>query len=77
LDAYGWTDLEVPPYCPKTQAERDAHKAFEDEVIDRLYVLNAERAREEARQGLGKKSGKQAKRGKKKDTNQLGLKGLE
>jgi hypothetical protein len=77
LDAYGWTDLEVPPYCPKTQAERDAHKAFEDEVIDRLYVLNAERAREEAKQGLAKQSGKQAKRGKKKSTNQLGFDGLE
>ena len=55
LDAYGWTDLEVPPYCPTTPAERAAHKAFEDEVIDRLYVLNAERAREEERLGLGKK----------------------
>jgi hypothetical protein len=58
LDAYGWTDLDVPPYCPKTPAERAAHKAFEDEVIDRLYVLNAERAREEQRLGLGKTSGK-------------------
>ena len=54
LDAYGWTDIEVPPYCPRTRAERDAVQAFEDEVIDRLYVLNAERAREEERLGLGK-----------------------
>jgi hypothetical protein len=75
LDAYGWTDLEVPPYCPKTPAERDTHKAFEDEVIDRLYVLNAERAREEALLGLAK-SGKQAKRAK-KSTKQLGLDGFE
>ena len=30
-------------------------QVFEDEVIDRLYVLNAERAREEARLGLGGK----------------------
>lgn len=26
----------------------DSFTAFEDEIIDRLYVLNAERAREEA-----------------------------
>ena len=36
-------------------------QAFEDEVIDRLYVLNAERAREERRLGLGvKKRGRAA-----------------
>jgi hypothetical protein len=67
LDAYGWTDLTVPPYCPLDDEGRAQVKAFEDEVIDRLYALNAERAREEARLGLGKKakgaSGK--KKGKK------------
>jgi len=47
LTAYGWQDLEVPPYCPKTPAERAAVKHFEDTIIDRLYLLNAERAREE------------------------------
>ena len=47
LDSYGWTDIEVPPYCPKNDAERAAVKAFEDEVIDRLFVLNAERAAQE------------------------------
>ncbi len=47
LDAYGWSDIEVPPYCPKNDAERAAVKAFEDEVIDRLFVLNAERAAQE------------------------------
>jgi hypothetical protein len=47
LDAYGWTDIEVPPYCPKDDAERAAVKAFEDEVIDRLFVLNVERAAQE------------------------------
>ena len=50
LDAYGWTDIAVPPFCPKTDADRAALQAFEDEVIDRLYVLNAERAAEEQRQ---------------------------
>jgi len=51
LDAYGWTDLSVPPYCGHTPADREAQAAFEDEVVDRLYVLNAERAREEQRAG--------------------------
>ncbi len=61
LDAYGWTDIPVPPYCPRTDAERAAVQAFEDEVIDRLYVLNAERAREEKRLGLSKVKGKKGK----------------
>ncbi len=51
LDAYGWTDLAVPPYCPLNEAGKRALQQFEDEVIDRLYVLNAERAREEERLG--------------------------
>ena len=44
LAAYGWDDVEVPAYCgaPPSELER-----FEDEVIDRLFVLNAQRAEEE------------------------------
>jgi len=39
LDAYGWTDIPVPPYgTPTTDAERRALEAFEDEAIDRLFV---------------------------------------
>jgi hypothetical protein len=56
LDAYGWTDLAVPPYCATKPAEREAQTAFEDEVIDRLYVLNAERARDEQRRGAGQRA---------------------
>ena len=55
LAAYRWSNVPVPPYCPLTDKDREALQAFEDEVIDRLYVLNAERAREEERLGLGKK----------------------
>jgi hypothetical protein len=51
LAAYGWSDIVVPPYCPTSDQDRDALQAFEDEIIDRLYVLNAERAREELRLG--------------------------
>ena len=64
LDAYGWS--EVPPFCPKTDADRAALQEFEDEVIDRLYVLNAERAKEEERLGLRKKKGSKKRRSKKK-----------
>jgi hypothetical protein len=52
LDAYEWADVPVPPYCAKSDADRGALQAFEDEVIDRLYVLNAERARAEVRLGV-------------------------
>jgi hypothetical protein len=48
LGAYGWTNIEVPPFCPMNEAEEAQLQAFKDEVIDRLFVLNAERAAEEA-----------------------------
>ncbi len=49
LEAYGWGDLEVPPYCAMSEEDKVAQKAFADAVIDRLYALNAERAGEEAK----------------------------
>jgi hypothetical protein len=56
LHAYGWDDIEVPPYTtPRTPAERLTFEAFEDAVLDRLFALNAERAAEEAIQGLRSK----------------------
>jgi hypothetical protein len=55
LDAYGWKDLQVPPFCPTTDEERAALAAFSDEVIDRLFVLNAARAKGEARKGTATK----------------------
>jgi hypothetical protein len=56
LATYGWSDVAVPPYCLVTEADRAAAQAFEDEVIDRLYLLNAARAREEQRLDLGTKT---------------------
>lgn len=47
LNAYGWQDLSVPPFCPASDADAHAVALFEDEVVDRLYVLNAARAKEE------------------------------
>ncbi|MFZ5443150.1 MAG: DNA methyltransferase [Myxococcota bacterium] len=48
LAAYGWKDIAVPPYCAPAPA---AWATFEDEVLDRLFALNAARAREEALSG--------------------------
>ncbi|MGH8543764.1 MAG: hypothetical protein ACREX3_09075, partial [Gammaproteobacteria bacterium] len=54
LAAYGWDDIEIPPYTtPRTQAEREGLEAFEDEVIDRLFVLNDQRYQEERLKGVG------------------------
>jgi len=49
LHAYGWHDIEVPPYTtPRTPDERLTFEAFEDPILDRLFALNAERAADEA-----------------------------
>jgi hypothetical protein len=48
-----WLDLEVPPFCPLNDADRALLETFSDAVIDRLFVLNAKRAAEEQRAGLG------------------------
>ncbi|MCU0697706.1 MAG: N-6 DNA methylase [Myxococcaceae bacterium] len=45
LDAYGWADITVPPYCGATPAQLEI---FEDDVLDRLFDLNERRAKEEA-----------------------------
>lgn len=71
LDAYGWSDLSVPPYqeyaedddSPQAKETREAQQFYQDEIMDRLYALNAERAAEEGKTGVkpkrkGKKKGK-------------------
>lgn len=53
LTAYDW-DIDVPAYTePVSDAEWKAKEAFEDDVIDRLFALNAERAAEENVHGAG------------------------
>jgi len=54
LAAYRWSDIPVPPFeTPTTPAARTAQESFEDELIDRLFALNAQRAEQERLQGAG------------------------
>ena len=46
LDAYGQSHIEVPPYCG---ADPTTLERFEDEVLDFLFALNEQRAKEEAK----------------------------
>jgi hypothetical protein len=55
----GWSGIEVPPYCPLTDADKEKLEVFEDAVIDRLFALNAKRAEEEKLRGLSGRSAKQ------------------
>jgi hypothetical protein len=64
-DAIGWSDLDVPPFCIASPEDARRLAAFEDEVIDRLFVLNEQRAREEAALGRTGKAAKGAKAAKK------------
>lgn len=74
LAAYGWDDIEVPPFCPQSEEDEEALQAFTDEVIDRLYVLNAERAKKESGGGGGPKSrGNNRSKAMKVAPNQGGL----
>jgi len=66
LDAYGWSDLEVPPYCAGSPEDKATQKVFEDAVVDRLFALNAVRAAEEAKAGGGAAAGGKGKAAKKK-----------
>ena len=70
LAAYGWDDVKVPPYgTPTSEAEKKVLERFEDEVIDRLFALNAERAEEERQQAereATKEKPTKAKGGRKK-----------
>ncbi len=59
LAAYGWGEIDVPPFTtPETAAEHRALEAFKDDIIDRLFQLNADRAAEEKRLGLAAEKGR-------------------
>lgn len=61
LAAYGWQDIPVPPYCGASAAELEA---FEDEVLDRLFDLNAQRAGAEAKAAEPEAAPKKKRRAK-------------
>ena len=78
LAAYAWPDIPVPAYeTPTTPAARTAQESFEDEIIDRLFALNATRAEQEQLQGAGKPATSPAKKAARKKSaavdNQLDL----
>jgi N-6 DNA Methylase len=49
LAAYGWPDIPVPPF--DTAPASPTHESFSDEILDRLFALNAERAEQERLEG--------------------------
>lgn len=53
-----WREVEVPPYCARSDGEETAREAFEDAVIDALFGLNGKRAEEEKMAGAGAKRAK-------------------
>lgn len=66
LAAYGWTDIAVPPFVtPENDEAKKRLESFEDEIIDRLFVLNASHADEEAKAGLSAAKKKPASSAKK------------
>jgi hypothetical protein len=71
LTAYSWSDIVVPPYCPQTPAEEAQLQSFKDEIIDRLFVLNAERAAQEATEAAANPS--PARKRKTKATTTTGV----
>jgi hypothetical protein len=52
LEAYGWSDLAVPPFCPNDVDDRRALEPFQNTIVDRLFSLNTERAADEKRLGV-------------------------
>jgi hypothetical protein len=79
LAAYGWKDIDVPAF--EAAADDPVRQHFEDEVLDRLFALNTERAEKERLLGsIGKVTAKKfarGKQGKKKPQDQGGLPGME
>ena len=73
----------MPPYCPLNAAEEVVRTTFADEVVDRLYVLNAWRAAEEEELRLKKSPTKKqrakdlaSKQSKKEPASAISLPGM-
>jgi N-6 DNA Methylase len=74
LDAYGWNDVAVPPYCTVTEKDKAMLQVFEQQVINRLFNLNVQRA---AGEGAGAAVAKRRSKKAAKTTLQAPLPGLE
>jgi hypothetical protein len=57
LEAYNWSGLTVPPFCSTTPEQERSLGQFQDAIIDRLFLLNAERASAEGRLRVAKVEG--------------------
>jgi hypothetical protein len=67
LAAYSWGDVRVPPFAaPISGEDRAAVEAFDGDVLDRLFALNAERAEQERLRGAGTKQAPAGRRAEKK-----------
>lgn len=44
LDAYGWGEIVVPKFCASDANDKNAIQTFNEAIINRLYLLNTERA---------------------------------
>jgi hypothetical protein len=67
LEAYGWSDIHVPPFeTPTSPEQKAAFERFSDAVIDRLFALNAERAAAEERSPPAISAPKAPRRGPKR-----------
>jgi hypothetical protein len=82
LAAYGWQDIVPAPFRdPLTEEEWRLKEVFEDEVIDRLFALNLQRANDERILGVtvvGGTPSRSVRKGKpvsKANPRQLSLKG--
>jgi hypothetical protein len=71
LAEYGWDNVKVPAFCAKTANDTRAQETFKSKVIDLLYELNAQRAKEEELQGLARSKAKS--KAKEKSKAQLAL----
>ncbi|MEZ4406232.1 MAG: hypothetical protein R3A52_07140 [Polyangiales bacterium] len=71
--AYGWEDLaaRVPPFCVTSAEDERALEAFEGEVIDRLYELNAQRAAGEQARGAAAPVRAQSAKGRQKNSGDV------
>jgi hypothetical protein len=66
LDAYGWADLRAACYCPSGEEELAEVERMRRAVVERLFLLNSQRAEEENREGAAASTKTRKRAAKKK-----------